>query len=108
MSVEKLEKETAPAASKPADKSPKGLEGVVALESKISSIIVSVLTYRGISIDELAENASYEEVVYLLWFGKLPNRAELADFNKKLSQSAELPEQVQQLIKTFPKEAHPM
>lgn len=103
MTVEKLQ-----GADEKKEKPVKGLEGVVALESKISSIIGSVLTYRGISIDELAENATYEEVVYLLWFGKLPNRAELADFNKKLSNSGELPEQVVELIKTFPKEAHPM
>jgi citrate synthase len=103
MTVEKVE---APATEK--EKPVKGLEGVVALESKISSIIGSVLTYRGISIDELAENASYEETVYLLWFGKLPNRAELTEFTNSLRHSASLPEQVQSLIKTFPKDAHPM
>ncbi len=105
MTVEKLE---TPAKKKEQEQFVKGLEGVVALESQISSIIGSVLTYRGISIDELAENASYEEVVYLLWFGKLPNRAELADLTNKLQHSAELPEQVVQMIKLFPKEAHPM
>ncbi len=95
MTVEKLEKE----------KMIKGLEGVVALESGISSIIESVLTYRGISIDELAEKASFEEVVYLLWFGKLPNRAELDDLSDKLRNNATLPPQVEQLLMTLPKDA---
>jgi citrate synthase len=98
MTVEKLEKE----------KTVKGLEGVVALESGISSIIGSVLTYRGISIDELAENASFEEVIYLLWFGKLPNQAELADLSEKLRHNAEIPAPLEQLLLTLPKEAQAM
>ena len=104
MTVEKLENPSEEKKEKPV----KGLEGVVALESKISSIIGSVLTYRGISIDELAENATYEEVVYLLWFGKLPNRAELTDFTSKLREGGTLPAEIKQLIKTFPPNAHPM
>lgn len=112
MSVEKLEKSTAPAtnskAEKATDKGAKGLEGVVALESGISSIIGSVLTYRGISIDELAENASYEEVVYLLWHGKLPNRAELKEFCAQLQASGTIPPEITELIKSFPKQTHPM
>jgi citrate synthase len=98
MTVEKLEKE----------KTVKGLEGVVALESGISSIIGSVLTYRGISIDELAENASFEEVIYLLWFGKLPNKAELADLSEQLRHNAEIPAPLEQLLLTLPKEAQAM
>ncbi len=108
MSVEKLESNTAPAATKAADKGAKGLEGVVALESGISSIIGSVLTYRGIGIDELAESASYEEVVYLLWNSRLPNRAELADLDQQLKASANLPAQIIEWIKTFPPSVHPM
>ena len=46
----------------------KGLEGIVAASFRISSIIDGVLTYRGINIDELAEHATFEEVVYLLWY----------------------------------------
>jgi citrate synthase len=98
MTVEKLEKE----------KTVKGLEGVVALESGISSIIGSVLTYRGISIDELAENASFEEVIYLLWFGKLPNQAELANLSEQLRHNAEIPAPLEQLLQTLPKEAQAM
>ena len=52
----------------------RGLEGVVAAESKISSIIDDKLTYVGYDIDDLTEHASFEEVVYLLWHKRLPNR----------------------------------
>jgi len=106
MTVEKLDKPGAENAEN--DKVERGLEGVVALESSISSIVGSMLTYRGISIDELAEKATYEEVVYLLWFGKLPNRAELDNLNNDLRNNAELPEPVVQLIKSFPKDVIPM
>ncbi|WP_434120691.1 citrate synthase [Salinicoccus roseus] len=62
----------------------KGLEGIVAAESRISSIIGSQLTYCGYEIDDLAENASFEEVVFLLWNDRLPNQSELDDFQAKL------------------------
>ncbi|CAC5872780.1 Citrate synthase (si) [Staphylococcus aureus] len=45
----------------------RGLEGVIAAETKISSIIESQLTYAGYDIDDLAENAQFEEVIFLLW-----------------------------------------
>ena len=58
---------------------PKGLEGVIAAVSSICYIDGDhgILAYRGIDIHELADNSTFEEVCYLLWFGKLPNRAEL-------------------------------
>ena len=62
----------------------KGLEGVIAAESKISSIIDDKLTYVGYDIDDLAENASFEEVVYLLWHRRLPNKVELEDLRLQL------------------------
>lgn len=86
----------------------KGLEGIVAAQSSISSIIDGVLTYRGINIDELAEKASFEEVAYLLWYGKLPNREELADLQKKLDQYAELPNELIETIKLYPKNTNSM
>ncbi|MFO7262777.1 MAG: citrate synthase [Bacillaceae bacterium G1] len=85
-----------------------GLEGVIAAQSAISSIIDDTLTYRGINIDELAENASFEEVVYLLWHGKLPNRTELAELEKALRENAALPEEVLNQLKAYPKTATPM
>jgi citrate synthase len=86
----------------------KGLEGIVATTSSISSIIDGVLTYRGIDIDDLAENATFEEVAYLLWYGKLPNRSELAQLVKDLNQYAAVPSQVIDQIRTYPKDTNSM
>ncbi|HZG83577.1 citrate synthase [Paenibacillus sp.] len=86
----------------------KGLEGIVATTSSVSSIIDGVLTYRGYNIDDLAENATYEEVVYLLWYGKLPNREELNGLLKDLSDNAAVPAQVIDMLRSFPKEANSM
>lgn len=80
----------------------KGLEGIVATTSSISSIIDGVLTYRGINIDDLAENASFEEVAYLLWYGKLPNQSELDELLKQLGEYAPIPEAVIESIKLYP------
>ncbi|WP_159881589.1 citrate synthase [Paenibacillus puerhi] len=86
----------------------KGLEGIVATTSSISSIIDGVLTYRGINIDDLAENATFEEVVYLLWYGKLPNRSELAGLVKELGDNASVPSEVLSQIKLFPQDVNTM
>ncbi|MCZ8513419.1 citrate synthase [Paenibacillus filicis] len=86
----------------------KGLEGIVATTSSISSIIDGVLTYRGINIDDLAENATFEEVVYLLWYGKLPNRSELDQLTKELNAAANVPGEIINLIKLFPKDVNSM
>ncbi|WP_053037841.1 citrate synthase [Staphylococcus haemolyticus] len=61
----------------------KGLEGVIAAETKISSIIDSQLTYAGYDIDDLAENALFEEVVFLLWNYRLPTQDELDALREK-------------------------
>ncbi|CAG7630961.1 citrate synthase [Paenibacillus allorhizosphaerae] len=86
----------------------KGLEGIVATTSSISSIIDGVLTYRGINIDDLAENATFEEVVYLLWYGKLPNRSELDHLVIELSGYAQIPQQIIDQIKLYPKDVNSM
>ncbi len=86
----------------------KGLEGIVATTSSISSIIDGVLTYRGINIDDLAEHASFEEVVYLLWYGKLPNRSELEKLQRELNENSEIPQEVLTLLHSIPKEANSM
>jgi len=87
----------------------KGLEGVVAAESSISSIIDDQLTYVGISIDELAENASFEEVVYLLWHLKLPNKTELEELRKELVENMKVPEGLVNHFKSYDlKSVHPM
>lgn len=88
----------------------KGLEGVVVAQSKICYIDgeKGILAYRGYPIDQLADGASFEEVLYLLWNGKLPNQTELEEFRNQLAQERELPGPVYDIIKAAPVEAHPM
>ncbi|NOU71582.1 citrate synthase [Paenibacillus sp. LMG 31458] len=86
----------------------KGLEGIVATTSSISSIVDGVLTYRGIDIDDLAENATFEEVIYLLWFGKLPNQTELEKLQSDLNAYSKVPDAVINQIKAFPKDVNSM
>jgi citrate synthase len=86
----------------------KGLEGIVAAQSSISSIIDGVLTYRGYDIDDLADNATFEEVIYLLWHGKLPTQAELDQLISDMNANAGVPAAVIDQIKTYPKDANSM
>lgn len=86
----------------------KGLEGIVAATSSISSIVDGVLTYRGFDIDDLAEHATFEETAYLLWFGSLPTSAELEALKRDLSRFAPIPEPVIEQMKLFPKQANTM
>jgi citrate synthase len=87
----------------------RGLEGVVATTSSISSIIDDVLTYRGYNIDDLANHSSFEEVVYLLWNNELPNQRELDGFKKQLADHAEVPQAVFDQMKTYEiDKVHPM
>ncbi|UAL46496.1 citrate synthase [Sutcliffiella horikoshii] len=87
----------------------KGLEGIVATTSAISSIIDDTLTYVGYNIDDLADYASFEEVIYLLWHQKLPNKEELASLKKELAENAALPDEVINHFKTYPiDKVHPM
>ncbi|WP_208906229.1 citrate synthase [Bacillus sp. B25(2016b)] len=87
----------------------RGLEGVVATTSSVSSIIDDTLTYVGYNIDDLAENATFEEVVYLLWHRKLPNEKELAEFNEIVSEYYKVPSEILTYLKQVDlKVAHPM
>ncbi|MET0958799.1 MAG: citrate synthase [Psychrobacillus psychrotolerans] len=87
----------------------KGLEGIVAAETSISSIIDDTLTYVGYDIDDLANNASFEEVVYLLWHKRLPNATELAELKQQLADNMAVPQEVLNHFKTFPiNDVHPM
>lgn len=87
----------------------RGLEGVVATTSSISSIIDDTLTYVGYNIDDLADNASFEEVIYLLWHRKLPTEPELNELTKQLSENAALPPEVLEYFKMYPiDKVHPM
>ncbi|MEK3786112.1 citrate synthase [Paenibacillus sp. FSL K6-1230] len=86
----------------------KGLEGIVATTSSISSIVDGVLTYRGYDIDDLAVNAAFEEVAFLLWFGKLPDAGELEQLRAELSSYAAIPDELIAQMKLYPKEAGTM
>ncbi|CAH2464373.1 MULTISPECIES: citrate synthase [Bacillus] len=87
----------------------RGLEGVVATTSSVSSIIDDTLTYVGYNIDDLAENATFEEVVYLLWHRKLPNEQELAEFKETVSEYYKVPGEILTYLKQVDlKIAHPM
>jgi 2-methylcitrate synthase len=88
----------------------KGLEGVIAAESSICRIDgeKGELYYMGYSIADLVEHCTFEEVTYLLLHGELPTREELALFSAKMRNSRDLPEPVINMIRDFPKDAHPM
>jgi citrate synthase len=85
-----------------------GLAGVVSHRSSISSIIGATLTYRGINIDELAENAGFEEVVSLLWNGSLPQTKELDDMRAALQRDLTILPGVLKVLRDMPHDADPM
>jgi citrate synthase len=88
----------------------KGLEGIVAASSSICYIDgdAGVLAYRGIDIHELAEKSTFEETCYLLWYGKLPTRAEMAELNKKLVTERKLDPAIYDILRQAPKTVLPM
>lgn len=87
----------------------KGLEGVIATESSICSIIDDKLTYAGYTIDDLAENASFEEVIYLLWNRELPTKEQLEDLRKKLAEEMDVPDAIIEHFRTYDMtKVHPM
>src|SRR5581483_3332264 len=81
-----------------------GLEGVIAGESEICYIdgYLGVLSYRGYNIHTLADNAIFEEVIYLLWNGALPKRAELDQLKKDLVAARPLPQGVVDFLRSVP------
>ncbi|MCG8406659.1 MAG: citrate/2-methylcitrate synthase [Phycisphaerales bacterium] len=88
----------------------RGLEGAITNVTQIGYVDgqAGALIYRGYSIEDLCEHSNFEEVAYLLMFGKLPTASERADFETKLQQGGTLPEPVMHLIEAKPKDAHPM
>src|SRR5262245_42757670 len=88
----------------------KGLEGVVAATSGICYIDgdAGVLAYWGIDIYELADNSTFEETCYLLWFGRLPRASELADLKQKLAAERKIDPAVYDMMRGLPKTATPM
>jgi 2-methylcitrate synthase len=89
---------------------PKGLEGVVATNSKICHIDGDrgVLAYRGIDIHELADHSNFEETCYLLWFGKLPSRQELRELHDRLAEERKLDAWIITMLRNAPPHALPM
>lgn len=78
-----------------------GLRGVVAATTSIGDVNgeKGELIYQGVNIHDLATKSTFEEVVFLLWNGRLPKRAELDELRKELASSYELPWQIVELIK---------
>jgi 2-methylcitrate synthase len=87
-----------------------GLRGVFAATSSISDVNgeKGELIYQGYNIHDLAAHATFEEVVFLLWNKRLPNRAELSELEQSLRASYGLPAELIALMKQFPHEADPI
>jgi len=87
-----------------------GLRGVVAAQSAIGDVdgIQGKLIYQGYDIHDLAENSTFEEVVYLLWNGKLPTQSELDEHVAQLRANYEAPAEVIALMQQYPKDSDPM
>lgn len=87
---------------------PRGLEGVVATTTAISSVSDNFLQYRGYMIDELALKAEYEEVAYLLLNGDLPNKKELTTFKAELTKHRALSPFLRNILSEMSESGTPM
>ncbi len=85
-----------------------GLEGMVAGQSAIGEVTQRGLRYRGYDIADLAANATFDEVAYLLLHGELPKKAELNNFRGRVRAAMNLPEQVTTAVAAMPKTIPPM
>jgi citrate synthase len=90
--------------------SSKGLEGVVAAETRISLVDggEGVLSYGGYGIEDLARNTTFEETAHLLWYGELPDERQLQAIRKRLRSSLHLPAEVVQVTRLVAAGSHPM
>ncbi|HEV2230576.1 MAG TPA: citrate/2-methylcitrate synthase, partial [Thermoplasmata archaeon] len=88
----------------------RGLEDVIALESRICFIDGKGgrLLYQGYDIRELASASTFEEVAYLLWYGRLPTSKQLADLRARLGTLRELPSAVTDVLDRIPPTSQPM
>ena len=98
------------ATSATAKAAPAGLEDVVAGPSEITDVNgkTGQLIYRGYDIHDLVENTTFEEVVYLLWYGTLPTRSQLEQFAETIKSCYHLPQALVESLKRYPKDADPM
>ncbi|MEW6982761.1 2-methylcitrate synthase [Colwelliaceae bacterium 6471] len=87
-----------------------GLRGQSAGETKLCTVgkSGSGLTYCGYDVSDLADNATFEEVAYLLFNGELPNEQELAAYKVELAGMRDLPVALKEVLQRIPKDAHPM
>ena len=87
-----------------------GLRGVVAAQSAIGDVNgdEGILIYQGYNIHDLAEHSTFEEVIFLLWNGRLPKSDELAALNAEIRANYEAPAEVIAMLKQYPKDADPM
>jgi 2-methylcitrate synthase len=88
----------------------RGLEGVVAAETRLCDLDGrnGRLAYCGYDIDELARQASFEEVAYLLWHGELPTKAELDRFRVELAGARQIPPNLIEAFRLMPRDTDPM
>jgi citrate synthase len=87
-----------------------GLRGVAAASSSISDVNgeQGELIYQGYNIHDLAKHSTFEEVVFLLWHKRLPKQAELDDLGASLGAHYELPKEILDLMRQFPRAADPI
>lgn len=87
-----------------------GLRGQSAGETALCTVgkSGSGLTYRGYDISDLADNATFEEVAYLLFKGELPNQSQLDEYKATLQNNRDLPDALKAVLKLIPADAHPM
>ncbi|MEP1553852.1 2-methylcitrate synthase [Paraglaciecola sp.] len=87
-----------------------GLRGQSAGETKLCTVgkSGSGLTYCGYDVSDLADNATFEEVAYLLFNGELPNQAQLDKYNQELTKQRDLPKALKSVLKLIPADTHPM
>jgi 2-methylcitrate synthase len=87
-----------------------GLRGQSAGETKLCTVgkSGSGLTYCGYDVSDLADNATFEEVAYLLFNGELPNQAQLDTYKAELLTQRDLPQALKEVLKLIPSDAHPM
>ena len=87
-----------------------GLVGIIATESSVSNINgkKGILSYRGYSIEELAQKSTFEETSYLLLFGELPTSGQLKEFTTKITGYRALPDELISILMALPKNTRPM
>ncbi|NLE52095.1 MAG: citrate/2-methylcitrate synthase [Chloroflexi bacterium] len=93
-----------------AEEQKKGLEGVVIADTRLSKVYgdIGKLIYCGYDIRDLAHHASFEEVVFMLWYGELPTATQLERLQHRLHDEMNLHPSVLQTMRLYPPSAHPM